>query len=142
MRPLRLLALAALLAACGGDTEAEETDETVEADPDAPEIVSGTVHCEGESGAQSIVADVVATDPQGIDTLATTGGRFIAADGDEVLMDEEVLLCQSDGTCQVVVVSAMNPGVDCVTAPDLVFTAVVVDVDGHPSEAFELTWLD
>lgn len=142
-----------LLVGCDPDKVNDGLDSSLDSsDPwsgnpgeEPPEVLDGEVWCsEGSNSSGDLFfVRVDVRDVQGEDTVSSQDSRIIARSGSIEIFDESMLFCQDSGRCEGSWRSGDYGGsITCATATDFEYYAVMVDLDGHESDEFELTWKD
>ncbi|GEM_PF-2887762 len=117
---------------------------TTSAQDERPIVEQGTISCtEGSNSSGDIFyVELVATDPQGPDTLASFGSMVTAYDAaDAFVYEDAILVCDTRGQCTGSFRDGTFGAVTCVTYDLYSYEATVVDEDDNWSKAFGLTWI-
>ncbi len=127
----------------GTATPASDDTDTTEQDQQ-PVIEGGTIRCSEGSNSSGYIfyVEVDADDPQGKDTLAP-GGLVAGWNAtDDLVFEDAILNCNSDGWCMASFRDEIYTGVNCANHNLYTYTAQIIDEDDNLSERFQLIWTD
>ena len=149
MKKFPLIVLS-LLVACGGQPLDEDDDDDggglsidnpADGDGISPFIIDGEMICNpGTTSPDTLNVVVSAGDPQGADTLDSDGWFNAYSSSGEVFIDALLMPCSTSGQCTAGFTVTDYPGLDCSSAYDYTFTAVVMDEEGNVSSPGEVRY--
>jgi len=108
-----------------------------------PLIEQGTIYCTvgSNSSGDIFYVELVASDPQGPDTLASFGNLVTAYDAQGAQTYEDaILVCDDRGQCSGSFRDGTFGAVTCGTYDLYSYEAAVVDEDDNWSAPFTLVW--
>ena len=137
-----------LLGCSGSALEDDDDDEvgltlttTTDTDGFSPYIIEGEMICNpGSTSPDTLNIIVRASDPQGADTLDSDGGLYAYDSSGDVVFEDLLMPCNTSGDCTAGFTVTTYSGLDCDSAWDHEFYAMVVDEEGNPSELGEVNY--